>query len=145
MANGKAYEILSFAIFDFPIPFFCMLRLIAGLLMLLEPLRFAAESLMVFGTLAYRGLPAAVELIAHAAVAALCAAAGLALWNGAPDSRRLGMLAVAVSVLRTAQSLYWSVLPANTRPGDEPLILGSTVLISLLAMLVIKTQGARAA
>jgi hypothetical protein len=121
-----------------------MLRLVAALLLLLEPLRFAAESMMVFGTLGYRGVAAAVELVAHGGVAALCAAAGLALWNSAPDGRRLAMLAIAVSLLRTAQSLYWSALPSNTRPGDEPWILGLTVLVSLLAMLVIKNRGARA-
>ena len=121
-----------------------MLRLIAALLLLLEPLRFAAEALMVFPTLAYRGAPAAVELVAHGAVAALCAAAGLGLWNGAPDARRLAMLAVVVSLLRTAQSLYWSALPGNTPPGDEPWILGATLLAALVAMAVLRTRRARA-
>ena len=114
-----------------------MLRLVAALLTLWEPLRFASEALMVLPTIAYRGPLAAVELVVHAGVAALCAAAGLALSNRSPDGRRLAIIALIVSLVRAGQSLYWSVLPDNTRPGDEPLILGAAVLVSALAMAVV--------
>jgi len=85
-----------------------------------------------------------VELVAHGGVAALCAAAGLGLWNRAPDGRRLAMVAVVVSLFRTAQSLYWSALPRNTPPGDEPWLLAGTLLAALAAMLVLRSRRAAA-
>lgn len=114
-----------------------MHRLPALLLLLWEPLRFASEALMVFSTIPYRGAAAAIELVAHGLVAAMTAAAGLALWNGAPDGRRLAILAVMAAILRTAQSTYWSVLPNNTPPGDELLVVGATMAIGAVAILVI--------
>ena len=114
-----------------------MLRLIAVLLTVWEPLRFALEALMVLPTISYRGAVAAVELVAHGLVAALCAGAGLALSNGAPDGRRLAVIALIASLLRSAQSLYWSVLPNNTLPGDEWLVLGAAVLVSGAAIVIV--------
>ena len=63
--------------------------MVATLLMFLEPLRFAAEALMVFPTIGYRGPLAMVELVAHGVVAALSASAGFALFNKSPDGGRL--------------------------------------------------------
>ena len=58
-----------------------MRRFIAALLVFWEPMRFATEALSVLSTITYRGAVAALELILHGCVAALCAAAGLSLWN----------------------------------------------------------------
>ena len=116
-----------------------MRRLIAALLVFWEPLRFATEALSVVSTIAYRGIVAAVELVLHGCVAALCAAAGLAFWNSGPDRRRLAILAVIAAVARGLQSLYWSVLPDNTPPGDEftraaiMLIVGAAMIVLILS------------
>ncbi|HXG56602.1 MAG TPA: hypothetical protein VNJ03_14595 [Vicinamibacterales bacterium] len=109
-------------------------RLIAALLFGWEPLRFAGEALSVMPTLADRGWTAVAELLAHALVAAFTAAAGLTLWHGAPDSTRLATAAISLSFARAAQSLYWTVLPTNTVPGDQFLILGTALLIAAAAI-----------
>ncbi|HJR60052.1 MAG TPA: hypothetical protein VJ813_11655 [Vicinamibacterales bacterium] len=117
-----------------------MLRVIAALLIFWEPLRFAAEALAVFPTIAYRGAVAAIELVIHGGVAALAAAAGLALWNGTPDGRQLSSFALLAVVLRTLQSLYWSALPNNTPPGDEWFVAGVTLGAALIAAIVIRIR-----
>lgn len=94
-------------------------RVIAVLLLAWEPLNFAIRGLQVLPTLAYRSWLASAELAVHGLVAVFCAAAGMLLWNGSPDARRLAHLAVAVSAARVVQSQYWSALPGSTVPGDE--------------------------
>ena len=96
-----------------------MTTLVAVLLIALEPLRFAGELLSVAGTIRFRGPLAIVELIVHAAIAALCVMAGFALLNATPDARRLARLAILVSLARVFQSTWWSRLPSNLAPGDE--------------------------
>lgn len=120
-----------------------MARIVALLLVLWEPLRFTSEALAVFATLPYRGLLAFVELLAHGVVAALAAAAGLALWNGAHDARRVATIAILASVLRVIQSLYWSRLPGSTMPGDEPRVIGIALIAATLALLALWTGRTR--
>jgi hypothetical protein len=115
-----------------------MIRLLAILLILWEPLHFAAEALGVLPTIAYRGALAIAELVLHGIVAALSAAAGLALFNGSPDGRRLATFAVMAVAARTIQSQYFSVLPNNTTPGAEPVYAGVAVGIAVVAMVVIR-------
>jgi len=114
-------------------------KIVAALLVVWEPLRFAGEALTVFPTLSPRGWTAGFELAAHGLVAALASAAGLALWNGGPDSKRLATAAIAALVVRVAQSLYWSVLPSNTMPGDQPLILAAALVIAASAITALHT------
>lgn len=111
-----------------------VIRIVAALLLLWEPLHFAREALTFAPTLADRGWLAGFELAAHGAAAALASAAGLSLWNETPDSRRLATAAITVSLARVAQSLYWTVLPANTMPGDQPVILGTSLLLAAVAL-----------
>lgn len=115
-----------------------MLRMLAALLLFLEPLHFAAEALAVLPTIAYRGLTAVIELVVHGILAAVCAAAGLALWNASPDASRLATIAVIVAVGRVVQSLYWSVLPNNTRPGDEPIVAAVAIAAGVIVLLVLR-------
>ena len=103
-----------------------------------EPLRFAGEAAGVLPTIAYRGWLAAVELGAHALVAAASVAGGVALWNGVPDGRRMAAIAVALSVARTVQSLYWTALPGSTRPGDEPYLAGLAILAGVALIATIR-------
>ena len=120
-----------------------MLRIVAVLLIAWEPARFAIEALTVVPTIAYRGAAAALELAIHGCVAALAAAAGLALWNAAPDGRKLATIAVAASLLRTIQSLYWSSLPNDTPPGDEQIYAGLACAWAAGAMIVIRRATER--
>jgi hypothetical protein len=119
------------------------LKIVAALLIFWEPLRFAAEALMVLPTIGYRGALAALELAVHGGVAAVCAAAGFGLLNASPDSRRLAAIAIVAAVLRVIQSLYWSVLPNNTVPGDQPLIAALAVIAGVSALAVLRGAAAR--
>lgn len=116
-----------------------MIRLLAAVLLFWQPLRFAAEALSVYPTMAYRGTVAVLELVVHGAVAALSAAAGLALFNATPDGRRLALLAVIAVAARTVQSLYFSVLPDNTPPGLEPLYAGTAVAVAAAGIIVLRS------
>lgn len=111
-----------------------VIRVVAALLLLWEPLNFALEALTVLPTIVYRGWVPALELAAHGAVAALTAAGGLALWNRTPDARRIATMAIIAAVARNIQSLYWSALPSATPPGDEPLTAGIALLVGAVAL-----------
>jgi hypothetical protein len=115
-----------------------MVRMFVALLLFLEPLHFAAEALAVLPTIAYRGPAAVVELVVHGIVAAVCAAAGFALWNASPDASRLAAVAVVAAVGRVIQSLYWSALPNNTRPGDEPIVAAVAIAVGVIVLLVLR-------
>jgi hypothetical protein len=96
-----------------------MLWLLSAVLLIWEPLNVARELFAAAPMLGQRGLPAVVELIAHASVAALTAAAGLAIANRNPLAPRLAVVALVASALRVVQTLYWSALPHDVVPGDE--------------------------
>ena len=117
-----------------------MIRALGALLLFWEPLHFAAEALGVLPTIAYRGGLAIAELILHGIVAALSAAAGLALFNGSPDGRRLATVAVIAVAARTIQSVYFSVLPNNTAPGAEPVYAGVAIVAAGVAVLVLSRR-----
>jgi hypothetical protein len=109
-----------------------------ALLLFLEPLHFASEALAVLPTIVYRGVTAVVELVVHGAVAAVCAAAGLSLWNESPDAARIATVAIVAAVGRTIQSLYWSALPNDTRPGDEPFMAAIAIGVGVIALLLVR-------
>lgn len=117
-----------------------MTRALAILLLAWEPLNFAARLLQVLPTIAYRGWLPVLELGAHAAVAALCAGAGVALLNEGPGARRLATFAILASIARVVQSLYWSALPSNVVPGDEPFYAGVAGVIAALALMVVRRR-----
>lgn len=117
-----------------------MKTLVAVLLVALEPLHFAGELLMVLPTLIYRGWLAFVEVATHAGVAALCVMAGFALLNQSPDARRVAGIAILASLLRVIQSTYWSALPTNTIPGDEPLRIATAAASAGIALLILRRR-----
>lgn len=121
-----------------------MRRLIAAFLALWEPARFATEALSVISTISYRGTAAAVELVVHGCVAALCAAAGVGLWNSESDARRLATIAVTAAVARAVQSLYWSSLPDNTPPGDELPRAALAVIAGAIALVTVRRAANQA-
>lgn len=116
------------------------------LLLVWEPLNFAATALNVWPTLAYRGWMPVAELVLQAIIAALCAAAGIMLLNEAPDGRRTARIAVALSVARVVWAVYWSALPGNSVPGTEPFHAGLAILVGVGMLLVLRepsTQPSR--
>jgi hypothetical protein len=97
-----------------------MVRLLSVLLLLLGPANFALELAGVLPSLRMRGVPGAVELVFHGVVAAFAMAAVRALWSASPSAQRLAAIAVGGITVVNVQSLYWSVLPHQTMPGDKP-------------------------
>ena len=83
------------------------------------PLNFAVELLRTAPSLAMRGPIAMFELVAHGLVAALCVAAGWSLYNRTPHGPSLACVALILVALTTVQSLYWTMLPTQTKPGDH--------------------------
>jgi len=118
-----------------------MRRSVVTLLLLLEPLHFGFEASRVLSTIAYRGIVAAIELGAHAVVAVACAGAALLFWNGGQDARRFVTIAAVASVTRTIQSVYWSVLPDDTRPGDELIVALTALTIGTLTIVLVWISG----
>lgn len=83
------------------------------------PLNFSAELAIALPSLGMRGPIAALELFVHGGVAAACVAAAWALWNRKAHGPMLARAALIGAALAAVQSLYWSVLPSQTVPGDE--------------------------
>jgi len=119
-----------------------MARGFVTLVLLFEPLHFAFEVLRVASTIPYRGPAAVIELVLHAGVAALCAGAAVAFSNDASGSVRLMTIAVIASVVRTIQSVYWSSLPDDTRPGDEIYVAIAAAALGALALVVGRWKAA---
>lgn len=113
-------------------------RLLGVLLLVWEPLNFAAQAMTVLPTLAARGLVPGVELLLHGIVAALSAAAGLAVLNGTPASHRLATVAVLASCARTIQSVSFTSLPSETVPGQEPYVVIAALTLTVLALAIIR-------
>ena len=117
-----------------------MIRFVAALLLVWEPLNFAVEALTVLPTIVYRGGLASIELTAHAVVAALAASGGLALWNATPSAARFATVAILLSVTRTVQTTWWSSLPSATVPGSEPFIAVIAILIAAICLAVLHVR-----
>jgi hypothetical protein len=104
-----------------------MVRLLCVVLLLLGPANFALELAGALPSLGMRGTPGAIELLWHGAVAATAMAAVRALWSTSPSAPRLALIAIVGTTVATVQSLYWSVLPRQTMPGDEPWVAAIAV------------------
>ena len=120
-----------------------MIRIVAAVLLVWEPLNLASEALAVLPTIVHRGWLAGAELALHGLVAALAAAGGLALWNRTPHAPRLASVGIIASLARTIQSLYWSTLPRGTMPGDEALTALIAVSLAVVALTVVFRSSAR--
>ena len=118
-------------------------RVVAALLVGWEPANFAVRGLQVLPTLGDRSWAASGELALHGVVAAFCVAAGMMLWHGAPDARRLAQAAIIVSAARVVQSIYWSALPDDTAPGDEWFYAGIAIGVAALLTGLLYVSGAR--
>jgi hypothetical protein len=96
-----------------------MVRVLCIALFLWRPLDFAFELLHTLPSLGMRGARGVIELLFHGIVAAIAMAAIRALLAEVAAARLLAMVAVIASAVASVQSLYWSVLPRQTMPGDE--------------------------
>lgn len=94
-------------------------RVLGAVLLIWQPMTFAAAASSALPMMAFRGPLAATELLVHGLVAALCVAAGWALWHSRPHGPGLAILALAGIAASSVQSLYWSTLPSQTQPGTE--------------------------
>ena len=117
-----------------------MIRVVAALLLIWEPLNFAVGALTALPTIGYRGWMAATELAAHGVVAAVATAAALALWNRTPAARRLASIAIVLSVARTMQATWWSALPSATVPGSQSFIVLLTILVGAISLAIVNTS-----
>ncbi len=95
------------------------LTVLCVLLLVREPVRFARELTASLDTLGMRGVPALVELAAHAVTAIITVAAGWGLWIRNPQSPALAGISLAASAAVSVQSLYWSSLPSSVVPGEK--------------------------
>ena len=120
-----------------------LVSLLAVFLFLWEPLRVSSELLMSYSSLSMRGPAAVVELIAHGIVAAIAVAAARSLWDGAPHAATLARAAVVLSAATTIQSLYWTRLPRQTTPGDEPIFAAAATLHSAAWLIYLGRRGAQ--
>jgi hypothetical protein len=93
--------------------------LLCGYLLGWVPLTFANEILGTFPSLGMRGMPAILELAAHALVAIVCATAGWMVWMRAPAAWPMAAVSVAASSVASIQSLFWTALPRNIAPGEQ--------------------------
>jgi hypothetical protein len=96
-----------------------LLRLLCAVLFIWQPMRFAGELARTLPSLDFRGPAAVLELIGHGAVAALSTAAGWSLWHSRPHGPPLATVALLALAAVSVQSLYFSTLPSQTRPGTE--------------------------
>jgi hypothetical protein len=104
------------------------LLLLCLALLLWRPLDFALELSMALPSLEMRGPVGAIELLFHAAVAAIAVGAVRAIWGGMPAGLLLARIALISSAVASVQSLNWSVLPRQTAPGEAlPLSIGAVL------------------
>ena len=101
--------------------------LLAAILILWQPLGFAATAGRTIPSLGFRGWIAAIELVVTGFAAALSVAAAWSLWNRAPHAVPLARFALILSTARTVQSLYWTRLPSDVVPGTERILTAFAV------------------
>ncbi len=118
-----------------------MIQTLAVLLLAWEPLNFALRALTVLPTIVYRGWLSGVELLLHALVAAVNAAAGMSLLNRTPSSHRLATVAVLAACARTIQSVSFSTLPNETVPGQEPYVIVAALTAAIVALAIIRRSA----
>jgi len=95
------------------------LFLLSVVLLAWRPLDFVVELAATLPSLGMRGAVGAIELLAHGGVAGLSVAAVRALGTAVAAGPRLAAAALIASAVATVQSLYWSVLPHQTMPGER--------------------------
>jgi hypothetical protein len=85
-----------------------------------EPLNLALFLAPRLLSVAVRGWEAVALLVVRLLIAGLGIAAGMALWQQAPQARVLATAALILSTFAAAVTLGTSILPSNLPPGDAP-------------------------
>ncbi len=109
--------------------------LLSAILFAWQPRQFAFDLEATLPSIGMRGGAAVIELMWHGVVAALSVAAGWSLWTSRPHGPPMAAAALIASALTSVQSLYWSVLPSQTMPGDR-LMLAVLAVLHAAAWLV---------
>jgi hypothetical protein len=102
------------------------LRLLATLLMVWEPIAFAAAAAGAFNALQVRGASVAGVLVARLIVTALCIAAGRALLDRRPAGPQMARVALLFSAAVQLFAFLTPYFPSNRMPGDTPLYVAVT-------------------
>jgi hypothetical protein len=101
---------------------------LAAFLLVWMPLTFSGELTATLPSIAIRGWAAVLELLVHGAMTAFFVAAGLALVRRDPHGPTFAVIALAGSSAVIVQSMFWSVLPRQTMPGDRTLIAVASIV-----------------
>lgn len=102
-------------------------RVLALLLIVWEPIAFAAAASRAFNAIAVRGLPVVLVLVARLVATALCVAAGRALLDARPPGVTLSTIGLALSGTVQVFALLTPYFPSNRLPGETPLYLTATL------------------
>ena len=105
-----------------------MIRILAIVLALWQPLAFASIAGRSWSSLGFRGVLAIVELGFAACVAAIGMAAASALWTKAPAALPLARIALVSGAARSVQSLCWSRLPMDIVPGSARILAAAIIV-----------------
>ncbi|MGC4085455.1 MAG: hypothetical protein QM736_25870 [Vicinamibacterales bacterium] len=104
------------------------LRVLAVLLIVWEPVSFAAVAASAFNAIGVRGWPVALVLTVRLIAAAVGVAAGRAILDHRPGALTLVRLALVSSALVRLVSDLTPWFPSNRMPGDTPIYVGWTLL-----------------
>lgn len=103
------------------------LRLLCLLLLVWEPIAFAAASAGAFNAITVRGVPVVLVLLARLIATALCVAAGRALLDKRPSALALARTALVLSAVVQTVAYVSPWFPSNRVPGLTPLYVIVTV------------------
>jgi hypothetical protein len=104
------------------------LLVLVAFLLAWMPWTFSAELSATLPSIAMRGWAAVMELLVHGAVTAFAVSAGMSLVRRDPHGPAFAVIALAGSCAVTVQSMFWSVLPRQTIPGDRTLIVVASIV-----------------
>jgi hypothetical protein len=120
-----------------------VLRVLAVILAVWEPLNLAVFVAPVLTTVPARGAGTAAFLLARIVVAGIGIAAGLSLWRQAPHGRELAAAALILSTIAAAITFTTSLLPTNIMPGDRWIYLAAVVLFNGAWLAYLATRAER--
>jgi hypothetical protein len=121
------------------------LLLLCAYLLVWVPVNFSALAIRSLPSIGDRGGAAAIELSAHAAATALCAAAGWMLKGGNAAGVALGYAALVVNAAVTIQALFVSALPRDVAPGAAwPFALVTVAHTVIWALYISRSRRLRA-
>jgi len=105
------------------------LSVVAVGLAVYQPLGLAGDLPDVINALPIRGLGLAAGMVGRVLVAALCAAAGLALFNRRPIAPPLARAAVVLSGAADLMRYSTHIFPSNRPPGSAPIFVATSVAL----------------